>query len=89
LIPIESLVVKEACRRELGLENDLVDILQWGYVNPNTGDDYVRQKVPKRPWRLEDEYSDDEEEDNNFEKYLLVEHKPCGPQREYLTVDQI
>ncbi len=92
LIPIESLVIREACRRELGLENDLVDMMQWGYVDPHTGDNIPRPNVPKRAWRLEDEYSSDEEgddDDDGPENYLIVEHEEVGEQRMMGTIDTI
>jgi hypothetical protein len=89
LVPIESLVIKEACKRNLGFQNNLIDMMQWGYVDPNTGDNIDRPRVPMRLWRLEDEYSSDEEGDDGLEPWLLFDHEPIGEERQEIIINQI
>jgi hypothetical protein len=72
-IGVDELVMREAVRRKLNLQNHYVTMMIWGYINKQRWED-IRTPMPKP---AESESSEDEEDDDEEAEQLARESMGC------------
>lgn len=71
-IQIDELVMREAVKRKLNLQNHYINMMIYGYINQKTFQD-IRTPIPKQEDTAEDDASSDEDEDEEDEEEEAIQ----------------